>query len=385
MNDDFDTNTQVVVASVFAVILTIFIVALLFGHYIFPKFSNIKRHEARKKNVNHQKNRQKQQHASDDAPTNGKVEEMPPAEFWELDKDIKKVMRIIGVSEPVDSLQIINDVLNDKPNDAALKIAKKLSISSPRIIIDKMSSSKTTDQGRAVVAEVSVSEKNEAIFGTQDFNYQTIYIKTYLGYDAYPDKFIYVIAHELCHKILHSLDRGRKHSEQDERETDIAVVVSGFGNSYVSAKSVDRGLGYLNMSEAKYLKEKVDEVLNEIREKKDEVYNEYRTFRHANDEKIVFLNSLYKAKKLRDKNEWSIDYASAGEDYNRLLICTKLISVDDLKSYWKIFEYFKNLNKTERYSLQTLEAEKKVKRFESIIDNLKLPDFECLTLLKKYS
>lgn len=137
---------------------------------------------------------------------------------------------------------------------------------------------------------------------------------------AYPDKYIYVIAHELCHKILHSLDRGRKHSERDERETDIAVVVSGFGNSCVSAKSVDCGLGYLNMSEAKYLKETTDDVLNEIKEKMNEVYNEYRTFRHANDEKIVFLNSLYKAKKLRDKNEWSIDYVSAGEDYNRLLI-----------------------------------------------------------------
>ena len=385
MNDDFDINTQVVIALVFAVILTIFIIALLFGYYILPNLSNIKRHEARKKHVNHQKNRQKKQHNSDDASTNGKVEEMPRAEFLELDKDIKKVMRIIGVSEPVDSLQIINDVLNDKPNDAVLKIAKKLSISSPRIIIDKMPSSKTTDQGRAVVAEVSVSDKNEAIFGTKDFNYQTIYIKTYPGYDAYPDKFIYVIAHELCHKILHSLDRGRKHSEQDERETDIAVVVSGFGNSYVSAKCVDCVLGYLNMSEAKYLKETTDDVLNEIKEKMNEAYNEYRTFRHANDEKIVFLNSLYKAKGLRNNNDWSIDYSSVGEDYSKLLICTKLISVDDLKSYWKVYEFFKNLNKTERYSLQMLEAEKKVKRFESIVDNLKLPDFECLTLLKKYS
>ncbi len=385
MNDNFDTNTQVVIALVFAVILAILIVALLFGYYIIPSFSNTKRHEARKKNVNHQKNRQKQQHTSDDTSTNGKVEEMPPAEFWELDKDIKKVMRIIGVSEPVDSLQVINDVLNDKPNDAVLKIAKKLSISSPRIIIDKMSSSKTTDQGRAVVAEVSVSQKNEAIFGTQDFNYQTIHIKTYPGYDAYPDKFIYVIAHELCHKILHSLDRDRKHSEQDERETDIAVVVSGFGNSYISAKSVDCGLGYLNTSEAKYLKETTDDVLNEIKEKMNEAYNEYRTFRHANDEKVVFLNSLYKAKGLRNNNEWSIDYSSVGEDYGKLLLCTKLISVDDLKSYWKVYEFFKNLNKTERYSLQMLEVEKKVKRFETIVDNLKLPDFECLTLLKKYS
>ena len=99
----------------------------------------------------------------------------------------------------------------------------------------------------------------------------------------------------------------------------------------------------------------------------------------------LFLNSLYKAKGLRDNNDWSIDYSSVGEDYSKLLICTKLISVDDLKSYWKVYEFFKNLNKTERYSLQMLEAEKKVERFESIVNNLKLPDFECLTLLKKYS
>lgn len=379
MGDTFSTDTQIIVGACVAVLLAVLIIVLILVNnsmITVPKKKHRVKNDRKAKPIDNRK--------STDSISNEKVEEMPPAELFDFDEDIEKVMRIIGVSEPADSLQIIDDVLKDKIDDAAQKIAKKLSISSPRIIINKETTPKAANSGRNVVAEVLISAKNEAVFGTQDFNYQTINIKVYPGYNAYPDKFIYIMAHELCHKILHSLDPKRGQNEQDERETDIAVVVSGFGNSYISAKTIDNKLGYLNVIEARYLKEKTDKMLDKIKAEKNNAHDEYLAFRRAHEEKVVFLNTLYKAKKLRDEDGWSIDYAFVGDDYNNLLVCTKSIDVDDLKEYWKICEFFKHINNADRYSLQILEAEKRLAKFKKIIYDLKLPEFECLSLLKKY-
>ena len=237
-----------------------------------------------------------------------------------FDKDVDRVLAIIGIAEPVDSIALIDDILNDRLDDATLTIARKLSIMHPHIVIQKEAETKKDEQGREVVASVLVSANNEAIFGTNNFNYQTIRITAYPGYNAYPDKFIFTIAHELCHKILHSLDRDRRNDEQDERETDIAAVLSGFGNSYAASKNVDEGLGYLKIDEAQYLKHKADKTLARIKEARSRQYREYVQFRQRYEEKIRFLNALYDAGNLRTESEWEIDYAEVGEDFVALIV-----------------------------------------------------------------
>lgn len=311
---------------------------------------------------------------------------MPPEKLVKFDKDIDKVLAIIGIAEPVDSITLIDDILNDRLSDVALKIARKLSIMHPHIVIQKEAETKKDEQGREVVASVLVSANNEAIFGTNDFNYQTIRITVRPGYNAYPDKFIFTIAHELCHKILHSLDRDRRNDEQDERETDIAAVLSGFGNSYAASKNVDEGLGYLKIDEAQYLKHKADKTLARIKKARSRQYREYVRFRQQYEEKIQFLNALYDASNLRTESEWEIDYAEVGEDYNKLLVCTKTISVKALMKYKKLCDYFKGFNRpAERYSIDDLDSKKQFRELGEIIYSTKLPDFEYPGLLEKYS
>jgi hypothetical protein len=329
-------------------------------------------------------------------PHNGKTEKtsppeevdegLPPEKLVAFDKDIDKILGLIGIAEPVDSIALIDDVLNDKLNDVALKIARKMSIMHPRIIIQKETETEKDEQGREIVASVLVGANNEAVFGTNEFNYQTIRIKSYPGHNAYPDKFIYTIAHELSHKILHSLDRGRSHNEQDERETDIAAVLSGFGNSYITAKNLDEGLGYLKTDEAQYLKQKADKVLAHIKEARSSQYKEYVRFRQQNEEKIRFLNALYNSDSLRNEDEWEIDYAKVGEDYNKLLVCTKSIDVKALKRYKELCDYFKNFGgPLVRYSVNAPDSKNQLDELRNIIYNLQLPDFEYLGLLKRYS
>ncbi|MCI6151341.1 MAG: hypothetical protein MR705_13055 [Flintibacter sp.] len=313
-------------------------------------------------------------------------EELPPINLVEVNNEIDEVIKITGIAEPVDSMVIIDDVLKNELRDATLKIARKLSIMNPRIIIKEMSEVEKTDTGHDKVASVLVNEGKEAIFGTPDFNYQTIRISAYPGYNAYPDKLIYVIAHELCHKILHSLDRGRPHNEKDERETDIAAVLLGFGNSYISAKNVDNGLGYLSMDEALFLKGKSSRILKRIKSERDNAYRKFVELRRANNDKFMFLDSLCRAKSLITDDDWEIDYTTTGDDYNKLLVCTKSISVSELNEYRKLCEHFKKMKESvDRYSLSSIEPSDKMGRLREIVDSLILPSFEYSSLLKKYS
>lgn len=304
----------------------------------------------------------------------------------ELDKEIRHVMKIIGVAEPVDSMSIIDNVLSGEIKNAALLIAQKLSIMNPRLLIKEQPTIEYDKHGNEIVAKVSVSDNSEAIFGTDAFNYQTINITTFKNYNTYPDKFIYVIAHELCHKVLHSLDQNRPNGDIDERETDMAVVLSGFGNSYIASKNIDNGLGYLNMLEAGYVKREVERILEEVKKERAAVYADYVRLRQLYEDKIVFLDVLYRAKQLMGNNAWELDYSMSGDDYNKLLICTKAISVEDLKKYIKIRDYFKRMKKqSDRYSSDVLYSKQKVKKLEEILSNLELPKFEYRDLLKKYS
>lgn len=312
-------------------------------------------------------------------------EKMPPIGLVKVNEEIDEVIRITGIAEPIDSMVIIDDVLKNDLQDAALKIARKLSIMNPRIVIEKKLEVEKTDTGQDKVASILVNEGKEAVFGTTAFNYQTIRISVYPGYDAYPDKLIYVIAHELCHKILHSLDRGRPHNEKDERETDVAAVLLGFGNSYISAKNVDNGLGYLSTEEALFLKDKYSRILHKIKNKRNNAYRGFVELCQANEDKIIFLDALYKAQSLITNYDWEIDYATTGDDYNKLLVCTKTISVSRLKEYWRLCECFRSVKDgVDRYSLDSIGYPEKLENLKEIIGELKLPDFEYLPLLKKY-
>ena len=102
------------------------------------------------------------------------------------------------------------------------------------------------------IAQVPLSD-NEPMFGTTDFHYQTIKIILYPGSTDYPDLLISVLAHEISHKILHSLDRNRKDMGlEDEKQTDICSIISGFANSYEAARA-HKKIGYLNDDEANYV------------------------------------------------------------------------------------------------------------------------------------
>ena len=57
-----------------------------------------------------------------------------------------------------------------------------------------------------------------------------------------------------------------------------------------------------------------------------------------------------------------------------------------LRKYKKLCDYFKGFNSpAERYSIDNLDSKKQFRELREIIYSTKLPDFEYLSLLEKYS
>ena len=316
-----------------------------------------------------------------------KTEHNAEAPLERIKYRIQKVSKLVGVAEHFSSLSILDNFLNDDLRGVALAIAQKLSIRNPIINIKRVSEEKRLSDNTIAVADVQVSSNNEAVFGTPGFDYQTINIRVYPGAKDHPEKFTYVLAHELCHKILHSLDRGRVHDDLDERETDIAAALLGFSKSYGVAKKIEPGLGYLDANEGDYLVKRCDELLRGIKEKRAQSYQKYIALRQGNDDKVLFLKYLYQAKRLQGDDEWSVDYAMAADDYNKLLVCVNTISLNELKEYIKLCNYFKAKgDKRDRYNIEDLNSDDdgKFKKLADIISRVKLPDFDAANLLKKY-
>lgn len=306
-----------------------------------------------------------------------------PPDLIRFDCEMQKVLELVGIADSFDSTVVLEDIIEGKFKAAALAIASKLSFKHPIIYITKQSQEKIDDNGSIVVAEVKVSGQ-EPVFGTREFNYQTISINVYPEVSDYLDKFIFVIAHELCHKVLHSLDR-RKEDKQDERETDIAAALLGFYGNLKRAKKHSRNLGYLSVEEADYLAQRCDGLLKAIHANIGKYYKEYVLLRQRNEDKVLFLDNLYKAKRLVDGDDYSLDYSILGEDYSRLVVCTNSIRYQDLREYHRLANYFSLMNKErDRYSSDLLRAEEKMARLINILEEVSIPDFDSITILKKY-
>lgn len=307
-----------------------------------------------------------------------------PLELVEIDSDITKVLRLVGIADCFDSTTVLNDILDEKFEKAALAIASKLSFRQPLIRVSRQSQKKTLDNGGFVVADVKISGR-EPMFGTIEFDYQVIDINVYPGASAYPDKFVFAIAHELCHKILHSLERGRGNNTQDERETDVAAALLGFRKNLERVKSLDHGFGYLERDEVNYLVRKCNDLLRKIHANMTISYKEYVLLRQKNEEKVLLLDNLLKAKQIIGDNDFLLDYSRLGEDYNKLIVCANVISYKRLREYKKLVDFFSSLNKVrDRYSLDLLKAEDKMVNLRAILDELSLPEFNAVDVLKKY-
>ena len=312
-------------------------------------------------------------------------EQTTPANLEKIKSDTEKVFELVGVANHFNSLSVVDEILDGDLEGATRKIAQKLSMQNPTIIITRAAESKKTEDGKELVATVRVSGSDEAIFGTSSFDNQTINITAYPGFDAHPEKFIYVLAHELCHKILHSLDRARGHDDQDERETDIAAALLGFSKSYKVAKQIESGLGYLREDESIFLIDRCESLLKEIRDKRNKFYENYVLLRQRNDDKIIFLNNLYRAKKLWNNEGWSIDYSLVGEDYNQLIVCAHVLTTQKLARYWELCSFFSAMNKNlARYSFEVMNAEKYFNELTAIVNGVTLPNIDVITRLKKY-
>ena len=140
------------------------------------------------------------------------------------------------------------------------------------------------------------------------------------------------------------------------------------------------------MDEALFLKGKSIRILKRIKSERDNAYRKFVELRRANDDKFMFPDSLCRAKSLITDDDWEIDYTTTGDDYNKLLVCTKSISVSELNEYRKLCEHFKMMKESvDRYSLSSIEPSDKMGRLREIVDSLILPSFEYSSLLKKYS
>lgn len=240
-------------AQIAGLIGIIVIMALIVGLISYPIIANcIEKSKKKKTRDSFRKAKENYLRRKD----NGEIE--PNLDCYETDKknsvedDYNLVKKIVGVRKPINAIPLVDLVLDGNYRELAREICKHFRIKNPNIIIKEEATDGPIIRGESRgVANIKLKEK-EPIFGTNDFNYQTIEITIFNGCKDFPDLLIYTFAHEISHKILHSLDRNRLRGEKDERQTDICAIINGFVNSYEAARKINN-IGYLNEKESEYI------------------------------------------------------------------------------------------------------------------------------------
>lgn len=302
---------------------------------------------------------------------------------WFIESEVEKVFKLVGASETIDSMPLIEMILDGEISEVASKIAQKMQIMHPRITIERQKQGEKDKLGRNILAKVFILKK-EPIIGSRDFNYQNIKISIYPDFNNYPDQAIFVLAHELSHKVLHSIDRHRDEisAEEDERQTDICAILLGFRNSFSVMNNIS--VGYLEKDEGELVCRKYDEIISKSKKSRQNAVKIIECIHENYPAQVEFLKDLYAAKKIQGYNKWHLDYSTM-DDYNRLLVYTNIIELAAVADIMKKIRIIKESSNKNHYNQVDLELINWANGIETIMGTLKIPDNKCHQILQKYS
>lgn len=310
--------------------------------------------------------------------TNTKTQKPPEKDYSEIDAEIKEVTGWIGVSEPVNTSEMFEKVLDGKEKEVMNEIAEQLSL--PMKITTKYCSEvKHNEDGSSPLAEVAVG--NIPHYGSKYLKDYPCVITLYPGYNSRSDRFIYVIAHELCHYVLQSLRPRLSDSKKEERMTDLAVIFGGFESAYRTGwQSYIHGNAgyYVNEFDIEYIRRRYESMLAARRRKFEKISTGYKELLKKQSDTLLFIKMCALLLDHPDEKITRDDMEAVGR-------CFSLVGKKEIENINKLrasLEPF--LQKRTRYGEMT-HAEEDLAELTKLLKGVGLPAMGEIAVLMKYT
>lgn len=352
-----------------AIVILLFLSLTVLISYFVAKIGEKKKKSSTSESDNNREEATEDDSGEDD---DSSMEEPENEDRKKIDGEIADVDKWIGLNDCVNTAEMHDLLMDGQEEKVANLIGDELRLP---MKINLIKSNKVLKDGDyAMLGGVRVG--NLPNYGSDNLKRYTCNITVYPGYNTTPDRFIHVIAHEICHYVLQTLRRPLQDREREERLTDIAVILSGFGNSYARGKKTSNGeAGYLSEDEMKYVQEFHRENLKKRKETFEKLKKRASTIKENSKDKIVFCRMMDAIM----NNPKAIQTKEEIEAFNK---CLLVINQHEVKKILKTIEDLNGLNNKVRYG-RTDELEEQVEETEKLLNGIFLPSPEDINTIAK--
>ena len=216
-----------------------------------------------------------------------------------VEKAINELTKFFGIKEPVSSGNIFQKIRSGKVKEAIKLIARQLGLPVDINITNVPNDYKAQNNdnqfhsthlakvhqygsgGEGITAQVSIPG-NLPFYGSSALNDYPINVKISDNCTKHPVVFAMIMAHELSHILLHSLNHPQK---ENEFYTDLTAIILGFQNIFqngrkITETDVEHGFmstttktqtvtyGYLNDEQFNFARNKINTILENNRKRK---------------------------------------------------------------------------------------------------------------------
>ncbi len=310
---------------------------------------------------------------------NKRKEQRPPdKDYSEINKEIEEIVGWIGVSEPVNTSVMFEKVLDGKEKEVIDEIANQLSL--PMKITTKyISKAKHNEDGTSPLAEVVVG--NIPHYGSKNLKDYPCNIMLYPGYNSRPDRFIYVIAHELCHYVLQSLRPHLSDDKKEERLTDLAVIFGGFESAYRTGwqSRIHGNAGYyLDEYDITYIRRRYESMLVSRRQEFEKISNGYGALLERQADRLIFIKNVGALIEHPDEKIMEDDIEAIGR-------CLSSVGKKEVRRINKLEESLDPFLQTKTRYGEISHNKEDLKDLDELLKGIILPSTEDISVLMKYT
>ncbi len=276
-----------------------------------------------------------------------------------IENAINELDKFFGVKEPILGENIFSLIRDGKIKNAMKLIAHQLDLPIEINIINVPNDyreqggenqfhstglTKVHKHGsgsEGITAQVSIPG-NLPFYGSSALNGFPINVKISKNSTEHPVAFTTIMAHELAHVLLYSLNHSKK---ENEFYTDLTAIMLGFQNIFQNGRKITKtevkhGLmstttrtqtttyGYLNDTQFNFAHNKINSIIEENRERKNLLSKQFKKFI-----KILsrYKKMLYEFKKFLEYLTKHTDKKISGEDGKKIMEFFQLGYTDELE------------------------------------------------------
>ncbi len=226
-----------------------------------------------------------------------------------IENAINELENFFGVKEPVFDENIFSLIKNDKIKDAIKLIAHQLGLPIDINITNVPNDYKSQNSdnqfhsthlakvhrcgsgNEGIIAQVTIPG-SVPFYGSSALNGYPINVKISDNCTEHPVAFAMIMAHELSHVLLYSLNHLKK---ENEFYTDLTAIMQGFQNIFQNGREITKTdveygfvstttktqtttYGYLNDNQFNFARNKINSILEKNRKRKKLLSNELKKF-----------------------------------------------------------------------------------------------------------